>query len=309
MATPRVPSCNFIKAAIRELSLKNVPLDESYAQLNESFQELKGLDKASFSRAWNKIKDIFNGKGWKKPEHKKKFLDHFGLSKWKALTQREKNNHKIDCCVQCWVKHSEIHALFPQKSKEGLLLEKEEANVHDSLQVFLSTLKNKNVGIIQGADLLLHVVSKSYSNVFSKNLHETLVKHITIVDKENVRPFPCQIKEKYQRQFRDDVQEIVRAKDLSNVLAVRQSFNQMDKKRKLTYFESADAARQRVTQRKKDENEGVVKKKRNSPDPANVEFDKEGMMAKVDRLFESEENPTVSKANYFRSLSILQFLT
>ena len=65
------------------------------------------------------------------------------------------------------------------------------------------------------------------------------------------------------------------------------------------FLKLQDDARKRTMKRKEDEAKGVVKKKRNSPDPAKLDFNKEGLKEKVEKSLEEEENPPVSISSLF----------
>jgi len=73
------------------------------------------------------------------------------------------------------------------------------------------------------------------------------------------------------------------------MLGTRQSFRQRDLKRKSLYFESAEEARIRSTKRKAVKEAGLRKKKRHSPDPVSVTFDKEGLLQEVNSMKEGEK--------------------
>ena len=65
------------------------------------------------------------------------------------------------------------------------------------------------------------------------------------------------------------------------------------KQRLLTYHESREDAEKRTTKRKQDEEKGLVKKKRNSPDPSKVDFRRDDLIEKASRLFQENEHPEV----------------
>ena len=72
------------------------------------------------------------------------------------------------------------------------------------------------------------------------------------------------------------------------ILASRQSFNQRDFQRKATYFESVESAQARTRKRKAREAAGAIKKKRHSPDPATVDFDRDGLLWEVNEMAEGD---------------------
>ena len=84
-----------------------------------------------------------------------------------------------------------------------------------------------------------------------------------------------------------DQENVLKERDLNVVLSTRQSFSQRQQQRLLTSFESNEEANARVVKRKAEEEKGNRKKKRNSPDPATLDFNREGLLRKVRLLKET----------------------
>ena len=72
------------------------------------------------------------------------------------------------------------------------------------------------------------------------------------------------------------------------MLGMRQSYSQREKQRSTLYFETADKAALRVAKRKRQEDLGVRKKKRHSPLPNQLDFDKENLLKEVKNMKEGE---------------------
>lgn len=73
------------------------------------------------------------------------------------------------------------------------------------------------------------------------------------------------------------------------MLATRQSFKQRDLQRKSLYFESTAESKSRTQKRKALEDAGLRQKKRHSPDPNSVDFDKQGLLQEVNTMKEGEK--------------------
>lgn len=79
------------------------------------------------------------------------------------------------------------------------------------------------------------------------------------------------------RRFKNSAEEQWSKVDCDTMLGTRQSFKQRDLQRKSLYFESHGEAKLRTRKRKALEEAGLRKKKRHSPDPSSLDFDKDGL--------------------------------
>lgn len=77
------------------------------------------------------------------------------------------------------------------------------------------------------------------------------------------------------------------------MLSCRQTDSQRQEQRLSLFFETPADAEQRANKRKQQE-EGQRKKKRHSPRPEDLDFDKDGLLAKVNKMSDGER---VSKTN------------
>ena len=68
------------------------------------------------------------------------------------------------------------------------------------------------------------------------------------------------------------------------MLGTRQAYKQRDLQRKSLYFESTHEASVQTLKRNALEEAGLRKKKRHSPDPASMDFDKEGLLQEVNSM-------------------------
>ena len=73
------------------------------------------------------------------------------------------------------------------------------------------------------------------------------------------------------------------------MLSTRQSYSQQAKQRTTVYFETVEGAAVRVGKRKRPEDLGVRKKKRHSPPPHQVNFNKENLLKEVINMKEGDK--------------------
>lgn len=78
-------------------------------------------------------------------------------------------------------------------------------------------------------------------------------------------------------------------RDADMMLATRQSFSQRAKERSSLYFESFKEAAARVKKQKRMEDLGQRKRKRHSPQPNQIEFDKENLPKEVKNMKDNEK--------------------
>ena len=95
------------------------------------------------------------------------------------------------------------------------------------------------------------------------------------------------------RQFKKSTEEQWEKVDCDTMLGTRQSFKQRDLQRKSLYFESEEEAKIRTNKRKALEEAGLRRKKRHSPDPSSLDFDKDGLLQEVNSMKQGEKVRTV----------------
>ena len=91
------------------------------------------------------------------------------------------------------------------------------------------------------------------------------------------------------RANKQELQKIFVETEADAVLSVRQSLSQRGKKRKIQYFEDKEEAEVRAKKRKEMEHEGLLKKKRHSPETRKVDFDRDGLLQEVLDMADGEE--------------------
>ena len=72
------------------------------------------------------------------------------------------------------------------------------------------------------------------------------------------------------------------------MLSTRQTYSQRQEQRLSLFIESPEDTEQRASKRKRQEDEGQCKKKRHSPRPEDLDFDKDGLLEKVNAMRDGE---------------------
>ena len=85
------------------------------------------------------------------------------------------------------------------------------------------------------------------------------------------------------------IQEKWSEKDCDTMLSTRQTYSQRQEQRLSLFFESPEDAEQRANKRKRQEEEGQRKKKRHSPRPDDLDFDKDGLLEKVNAMRDGDK--------------------
>jgi len=121
-------------------------------------------------------------------------------------------------------------------------------------------------------------INEPFKNLYNIDLAEALAKVPEIgLTKSKTKVQKQKETRETVRRMKNKTEEQWSKVDCDTMLGTRQSFRQRDLQGKSLYFESAEEARIRSTKMKALEEAGLRKKKRHSPDPASVTFDKEGL--------------------------------
>ena len=81
------------------------------------------------------------------------------------------------------------------------------------------------------------------------------------------------------------------------MLSCRQTYSQRQEQRLSLFFESPGDAEQRANKRKQQEEEGQCKRKRHSPRPEDLDFDKDGLLPKVNKMSDGERESKTNRHN------------
>ena len=220
-------------------------------------------------------------------EDKSKYLDHFNYVAWNCLSALKKGLHSILNCKECQINHVVFQSLFPLRTnrlkgddpvsasvKQAAKLRKSSKAVKPSAATIKDTAKN-----------IYLKINQPFKNLYNTDLAEALAKVPEIgLTKSKTKAEKQKERREATRRMKNKTEEQWSKVDCDTMLGTRQSFRQRDLQRKSLYFESTEEAKNRSTKRKALEEAGLRKKKRHSPDPASVTFDKEGLLQEVNSM-------------------------
>ena len=113
------------------------------------------------------------------------------------------------------------------------------------------------------------------------------------LQKHRQRPLRCVYRRKKSKaELRKQRREKLRAekkqtkeqwsnRDCDTMLTTRQTYRQRQEQRLALFFETSEDAENRSAKRKDSEDHGLLKRKRHSPKPEDLQFDKDGLLQEV----------------------------
>ena len=289
-------SCGFSRVAVKEsfhkpASMKNetdpVQRWRNYQEtFGESSQPIFAVDKTTYMKKARVIYDLFRKMN---SRSRTEYLKHFSLANWNGLPESQKLEHTMSDCRACQVHHFAVQTVFPNTTKF-----KPQKLVQEAL------VENGNVGTrkVKPTQKAIKTAAKHiYSKInghFQKTFDISFAEAQTKVSELELQQKKSKIQKKRERrqrarQEKHKVQEEWSKRDADTMLGTRQSYSQRAKQRTTLYFETADEAAARVGKRKRQEDLGVRKKKRHSPPPHQVDFDKENLLKEVKNMKEGDK--------------------
>ena len=297
-------NCGYARVAAKHSLLKEngkVEYDqkERYHKFNRVFE---GKYDANFHLEYEiyrvKSKDIastFNKR--KNNEHKGAYLKHFSASSWKSLPQIQKQQHTLRDCKACSVHHFTFQSAFPLNTNRL-----KSQNPAKRLQDISNVLKNKkknnsnvkvkptSTSVKEAAKFCYEELDKSFSKLYSTSFADALTK----VKGLNLKRKATKLEQKQKlRKLRRDEKENIKHQwedmEVISFLGSRKSYSQYEQDRKTMYFETKSDAKLRVLKQKAREEIGEIKTKRHSPDHAKVNFDRAGLLHKVESMNPGDE--------------------
>ena len=109
---------------------------------------------------------------------------------------------------------------------------------------------------------------------------QTKTPELGLEEKKSTAQLKKQQREKL-RQEKKLIEGEWSKRDCDTMLATRQTYKQRQEQRLALFFETPDEAENRAAKRKNLEELGVCKQKRHSPNPDDLEFDKDGLLKEV----------------------------
>ena len=277
-----------------------------------SRKEAFNVDFRHFNKKILKLESTIDHWNFRRADEKQIFLSTFSISNWRELAFDKKQQHTFTSCQGCYMDFSSALSLFPVKSnyfKKCLSSTpvsvaqkclqnqaKTACSVEGSSSQFIEHAKLTNQkqptqrNAVNNAKILYDKINAPFRQIhnidFSKalakvdgiNLQNKMQKHAKRKGRrENYR----KIKAKLEARWKEN--------DADSFLQSRISYNKRQKQRMTQYFETKDQALERTKKRKNKEQNGVVKKKRHSPKPDNIEFNRDALLSEVKCLKEGDK--------------------
>ena len=288
--------CGFARVAVKESfhkpgTTKNeadpVQRWKNYLEmLDGAARSTFAIDKTTFLKRARVIYELFRKMNSKR---RNEYLKCFSTEEWTSLPQSQKSQHTLSNCRGCEVHHFAVQSLFPSTGKL-----KPQKVIQEALAASGNTVNSKTKPTQKAIKTAVkHIYSKingPFENVFNISFAEAQTK----VSELELQRKKSKIQKKSERrqrarQEKQRVQEEWSKRDTETMLSTRQSFSQRAKQRSSLYFETSEAAAIRVGKRKREEDLGVKKKKRHSPPPHQVQFDKENLLKEVTNMKDGEK--------------------
>lgn len=222
-------------------------------------------------------------KKWSSP-NKNTYQNHFSSSAWRSLPAIQKMQHGLTQCEGCTVHHNLAQSLFPVnairlKSGRKNILKALNIQPRQPVKVTKTSIKSAVKGIFENFEKIFGIpLNKAAVTVPELNLQ--LRKSHAEKRKET---------REVKRKEKLNIENHWARRDCDALLGTRQSLSQRQKQRMMLSFETKEEAGQRTKKRKAEEELGTVKKKRHSPEPDRVDFDKEGLLDEVLQMKEGEQ--------------------
>ena len=259
------------------------------------FQDNFQLDYKCYLKKSKDLATVFNS--WKHLEDKKEYNNHFSSTKWNSLPQIQKQQHTLKDCKACMTHHFAVHSTFPVKFKnlKFQIPLKNLQDVTNCLKVHKNCKRKVYVkptkhSVKQAAKFYYDKLDKSFNELYQTSFAEAL----TTVTEVNLQRKATKLEQKQKlRKMRRNEKENIRTQcqenEVISFLGSRQSYSQHEHGRKILYFESQQRAKERTLKRKAREDNCEIKKKRHSPEHTKVNFDRVGLLKKVESVAEGEE--------------------
>lgn len=194
-------------------------------------------------------------------------------------------------CSACQVHHFAFQSLFPTttagKCKPQTLIRQA---LMESENKGNKTIKPTQKAIKAAVKHIYSKIDAPFQKVFKVSFAkaQTKVAELELQTKKS-RTEKKRERRQRARQEKQKVQEEWSKRDADTLLATRQSFSQRAKERSSLYFESFKEAAARVEKRKRMKDLGQRKRKRHSPQPNQIEFDKENLLKEVKNMKDNEK--------------------
>ena len=293
-------SCGFSRVAvklcvIREDGIIDVDMKSRLTRYNSFFGPHLGeheIPLKTFRKRARTLLDSFEKWRRRNDEEKERYISYFSSERWNSLPAAERQHHSARNCRACTFYHEAIHSTFPTSKMRHS--GKADSPIKTSKKVSTSLPKPSEKptkrALVDTTAAVYNTINKPFKELYGVDFSEaqTQVPGLNLqtkLSKQEKRKSTNDIR----RQDRDKLTELLAETEADAVLSTRQSLSQRDKKRKIQFFESRDEAEGRAAKRKQMESSGDRTKKRHSPQPATIDFDKEGLLAEVRNMHDGDQ--------------------
>ena len=292
--------CGFARVAVKRSFMKptgKVEYDQdnrlkNYLAVFQGHQERYEVDKHSYVKRSKSLVNHF-GK-WKLKTNKEKYTEHFSPNNWEKLTEYEKKQHTRTNCQACDVHHFPFQSLFPMWNSKENSISQRGIDKNIKIRVLKPSLRG-NVKVTQKAmkiatSQIYEKINAPFKNIFGVTFAhaETNVSELNLQEKKSHAEKKKERRKK-SRVDKSSIQQKWSEKDCDTMLSTRQTYSQRQDQRLSLFFESPEDAQQRANKRKRQEDEGQCQKKRHSPRPEDLDFDKDGLLEKVNTMRDGEK--------------------
>ena len=226
-------------------------------------------------------------KKWKTKE-KRQYIEHFSKQNWDSLPEIEKKQHQRVNCQGCAVHHYAFQSLFPSWGRNNSLPLQDVINKTQDHVLKPSTAANVKPtlkAIKQAVNKIYNDINGPFKELFGMSFAnaQTKMPELSLQEKKSQSQLRKERREKLRNE-KKQMEEHWSKRDCDTMLATRQTYKQRQEQRLALFFESPEEAENRYTKRKDLEDHGLRKKKRHSPRPEDLQFDKDGLLQEVNAM-------------------------
>lgn len=230
-------------------------------------------------------------KRWKTKD-KSRYIEHFGQRNWENLPELEKKQHERMNCQGCAVHHYTFQSLFPSWGK-NISLKLQAINKTQSRVLKPSNAANVKPtlkAIKQAATKIYENINGPFQELFGMSFAKAQTKtpELCLLEKKSQAELRKQRREKLRAE-KKQMEEHWSNRDCHTMLATRQTYMQRQEQRLALFFETPEDAENRSTKRKESEDHGLLKRKRHSPKPEDLQFDKDGLLQEVKTMKDGDK--------------------
>ena len=275
-------NCAFARASIYHkegISKHGHNIKSKFEHFKNLFEDFT-IDKKVFDK---KVRDIqLTFRRWRS-KNREQFLDVFSPSKWKELDIVERQKHTLKNCLAC--QRNPVSHFFPTQKMFNKKQPFNPTSIKETFPPNLNAVKGTRKEIKEATRVIYNTVNNEFKKHFSCEFVDVLVT----IPELNIAKKQSKAKKKAtkrisERRYKSHCEETMAKTDANALLSSRQSFNQRQVIRRLTYFESTEEAAQRTKKRKLEEELEGRQTKRHCRQHQKLNFDKAKLIEEVNNL-------------------------